>query len=136
LELTKSFGVVSDRISATVRVRFGTLAADLIVMDEMSMLTPCVANRVSMTLQSISDQDQCEFEEKPILFARDLRQLLPVISNFAMPVVCRLITCLPYWQKGEALMSSRRKIERLFSISMTMKLAPWPEFSWRKLQIG
>jgi hypothetical protein len=72
-------------------------AADLLIIDEVSMLTSWVANRVSMTLQSISDQDQCEFGEKQILFVCDLLQLPPVVSNFAMPVVHRLITRLPYW---------------------------------------
>jgi hypothetical protein len=38
-------------------------AADLIIMDEVSMLTPWATNRVSLTLHSISGQDQQEFDE-------------------------------------------------------------------------
>jgi hypothetical protein len=73
------------------------LDADLIVIDEVSMLTPWVANRVSLTLQSISDQDGVEFGGKRILFVGDLLQLPPVVANFSMPVVYRLITRLSYW---------------------------------------
>jgi hypothetical protein len=40
------------------------LAADLIIMDEVSMLTPSVANRVSMTFQSISANGRIEFARK------------------------------------------------------------------------
>jgi hypothetical protein len=61
------------------------------------MLTPWVANRVSMTLQSISVQDQMPFGGKMILFVGDLLQLPPVVHNFATPVVYRLITRLLYW---------------------------------------
>jgi hypothetical protein len=39
------------------------LAADLIIINEVWMLTAWVENRVSVTLQSISDQDQSEFGE-------------------------------------------------------------------------
>jgi DNA polymerase III delta prime subunit len=73
------------------------LEADLIIIDEVSMLTPWVANRVSMTLQSISVQDQMPFGGKMILFVGDLLQLPPVVRNFSMPVVYRLITRLPCW---------------------------------------
>jgi hypothetical protein len=34
------------------------LAADLIIIDEVSIMTPWVTNRVSMTLQSISGHEQ------------------------------------------------------------------------------
>jgi ATP-dependent exoDNAse (exonuclease V) alpha subunit len=67
------------------------LAADLIVIDEVSMLTPWVANRVSMTLQPISDHDRIEFGGKRILFAGDLLQLPHVVPNFSMPILYRLI---------------------------------------------
>ena len=73
------------------------LDADLIIIDEVSMLTLWVANRVSMTLQSISVEDQMEFGGKMILFVGDLLQLPHVVQNFSMPVVSRLITRLPYW---------------------------------------
>jgi hypothetical protein len=73
------------------------LRADLIIIDEVSMLTPWIANRASMTLRSISIEDQMEFGGKMILFVGDLLQLPPVVPNFSMPVVYRLITRLPYW---------------------------------------
>jgi nitrogenase subunit NifH len=72
------------------------LDADLIIIDEVSMLTPWVANRVSMTLQSILVQAQMQFGGKMILFVGDLSQSPPVVQNFSMPVVYRLITRLPY----------------------------------------
>jgi hypothetical protein len=72
-------------------------AADLIIIDEVSMSTPWVTNRVPMTLRSISDQDKIEFGGKPILFVGDLLRLPPVVSNFSMSVVYRLITRLSYW---------------------------------------
>jgi hypothetical protein len=37
------------------------LAADLIVIKDGSMLTPWLANRVSMTIQSISPQGEMDF---------------------------------------------------------------------------
>jgi hypothetical protein len=73
------------------------LAADLIIIYEVSMLTPWMTNRVSITLQSISGQSQQEFGGKQILFVGDLLQLPKVVSNFSMPVVYRLITRLSYW---------------------------------------
>jgi hypothetical protein len=49
-------------------------AADLIIIDEVSMLAPWVANRISMTLQSISGHERIEFGGKRILFVGDLLQ--------------------------------------------------------------
>jgi hypothetical protein len=37
------------------------ISADLIIIDEVSVLTPWVANRVVPTLQSISGDEQLEF---------------------------------------------------------------------------
>jgi hypothetical protein len=62
------------------------LDADLPIIDELSMLTPCVANRISMTLQSISVQDRMEFGGKMMLFVIDLLELPPVVQYFSMPV--------------------------------------------------
>jgi hypothetical protein len=72
------------------------LDADLIIIDEVSMLTPWVANRVSMTLQSISIHDRIEFGGTWFLFVGDLLQLPSVVPSFSMPVAYRLIPRLPY----------------------------------------
>jgi ATP-dependent exoDNAse (exonuclease V) alpha subunit len=48
------------------------LAADLIIINEVFMLTSWVANRVSMTLHLISDQYRTEFGGKRILFVGNL----------------------------------------------------------------
>jgi hypothetical protein len=48
------------------------LTADLIILDEASMLAPWIANRVSLTLQSISGYERIQFGGKRILFVRDL----------------------------------------------------------------
>jgi hypothetical protein len=61
---------------------------------KLSMVTPWAANRVSVTLQSTSGDDQLEFKGKLILFVGDFLQLPPVVSNLSMPVLCSLITCL------------------------------------------
>jgi hypothetical protein len=72
------------------------LAADLIIIDEVSMLTPWVANRVSLTLQSISGYERIQFGGKRILFVGNPLQLLPIVPDFSMPVAYRLIVRLPY----------------------------------------
>jgi hypothetical protein len=72
------------------------LRADLIIMDEVSMLTPWVANRVSKILEWIGDP-ALEFGGLKFLFVGDLLQLPPVVPGFAMPVVQRLITRLRCW---------------------------------------
>jgi hypothetical protein len=58
------------------------LAADLIIIDEISMLTPWVANRVSLTLQSISGYERIQFGGKLILFVGDLLQSPPFFPIF------------------------------------------------------
>jgi hypothetical protein len=58
--------------------------ANLIIIDEVSMLRRLVVNRVLMTLQSISVHDRVEFGGKMILFVGDLRQFPPVIPNFSI----------------------------------------------------
>jgi hypothetical protein len=45
------------------------LAADWIIIDEISLLTPWVVNRVSMTLGSISGYDRIEFGGSHILLS-------------------------------------------------------------------
>jgi hypothetical protein len=72
------------------------LRGDLIVIDEVSMLTPAVANRVSLTLKCIA-QSREDFGAKKILFVGDLLQLPPVVRNSSVPVVYRLITRMPCW---------------------------------------
>jgi hypothetical protein len=69
----------------------------LIIIDEVLMLTPWVANKVSLTLQSISGYERIQFGGKRILFVGDLLQLRPIVPDFSIPVVYRLITRLPYW---------------------------------------
>jgi hypothetical protein len=73
------------------------LAVDLIIFDEVSMLAPWVANRVSPTLQSISGYERIEFSGKRIPFVGGLLQLPPIVPDVSMPVAYRLITRLPYW---------------------------------------
>jgi GTPase SAR1 family protein len=73
------------------------LRADLIIIDEVSMLTPWVANRVSVTLQSISVHSTRLFGGKTLFFVGDLFQIPPVVKNFSMPVVYRLITHSADW---------------------------------------
>jgi hypothetical protein len=73
------------------------VAADLIIIDDVSMSTPWVTNRVYLTVQSISGQHQQELSGKQILFVGDLLRLPPVVSNFSIPIVYWLITRLLYW---------------------------------------
>jgi hypothetical protein len=58
------------------------LAADLNMMDEASILTPWVANGVSMILQSLSGYERIQFGGKRILFVGDLLQLPPLFRIF------------------------------------------------------
>jgi hypothetical protein len=60
------------------------------------MVTAWAANRVSVTLQSTSGDDQLELEGKHILFVGDLLQL-PAVSSLSMPALYPLITRLRYW---------------------------------------
>jgi hypothetical protein len=93
------------------------LAAALIIIDEVSMLTPWVANKISLTLQSIYRYERIQFGGKLILFVGDLLQLPPIVPDLSMPVAYRLITRLPYW-------SSIRK----FQIQQPMR-APDPSLA-------
>jgi ATP-dependent exoDNAse (exonuclease V) alpha subunit len=67
------------------------LSVDLIVVDEVSMLTPGVANRMFLTLNCIS-KVQCEFAGKRVFVVGDLLQLPPVVRNYLTVVLYRLIT--------------------------------------------
>jgi hypothetical protein len=60
------------------------------------MLTPWVAHRVSLTLQSISGIET-DFGGRAILFVGDFLQLPPVVEGCAIPVPYRLITRLSSW---------------------------------------
>jgi hypothetical protein len=51
---------------------------------EISMLTPWVANRVPLTLQSISRYERMQFSGKRILFVGDMLQL---------PLLFRIVQC-------------------------------------------
>jgi hypothetical protein len=77
------------------------LAADLIIIDDVSMLTRWVANRVSLTLQSIFGYERIQFDGKQILFVGDLSQLPLIVPDFSMPVAYRLITHLLHWTQFE-----------------------------------
>jgi hypothetical protein len=110
----QSWGCFRSNIERGTPLAQYILAADLIIIDEVSILTPWVANRVSLTLQSISGYDIIQFGGKRILFVGDLLQLSPIVPDFSMPVAYRPITRLPYW-------SSIRK----FQIQRPMK-APDP----------
>jgi hypothetical protein len=83
------------------------LAADLIIIDEVSMLTPWVANRVSLTLQSISGYERIQFGGKRILLVGGLLALSPIVPDFLIPVTYRLITRLPYWSSFRNFKSNR-----------------------------
>jgi hypothetical protein len=75
------------------------LAAGLIIIDEVSMLTPWVARRVSLTLGSIAEGDygQWDFGGVNVLFVGDLLQLPPVVANMGMPISRRMITRMSCW---------------------------------------
>jgi hypothetical protein len=73
-------------------------SAHLIIIDEVSMLTLWVAHRVSLTLQSVCE-NELEFGGKSILFVGDLLQLPPVSKRIAGPILHRLIVRLPCWNR-------------------------------------
>jgi hypothetical protein len=72
------------------------LSAQLIVIDEVSMLTPWVAERASRVLNWLAEEDGI-FGGLQMLFVGDLLQLPPVVPNFGMPVGQRLITRARWW---------------------------------------
>jgi hypothetical protein len=72
------------------------LRADLIMIAEVSMLTPWVVIRVAATLECIAG-NQMGFGSRKRLCIGDLLQLPLVVANYGMPVAERLITRLPCW---------------------------------------
>jgi hypothetical protein len=72
------------------------LGADLIVIDQGSILTPWVVQRVPLTLQWFTEGLRV-FLGKKRVFAGDWPQLPPVSAKSHMFVVQRLITRLPCW---------------------------------------
>jgi hypothetical protein len=81
----QSRGCFRSNIGRCARLARYILAADLIIIDEVSTLAPWVANRVSLTLQSISGYKRIQFGGKQIFFVGDLRQLPPIASIFQCP---------------------------------------------------
>jgi hypothetical protein len=67
----QSRGGFRSNIGRGTRLARYILAAHLIIIDEISMLTPWVANRVSLTLQSIFGYERIQFGGKRILFVED-----------------------------------------------------------------
>jgi ATP-dependent exoDNAse (exonuclease V) alpha subunit len=67
------------------------LDTDLIVVDEVSMLTPWVAERASRVLNWLAEFDGL-LGGIQMLFVGDLLQLPPVVPNFGMPVGQMLIS--------------------------------------------
>jgi hypothetical protein len=109
IDETKS--VFCSTIGRDTALAHRLLAANLIVIDEVSMLTPDLANRVSMTLQQLTvPADRRPFAGKNILFVGDLFQLPPVVKDSSIPVIQRLITQLEYWSsiKKYSLSTPRR----------------------------
>jgi hypothetical protein len=72
--------------------------ADLVIIDEVSMLTPLVANRVSLTLQAICGNEE-DFGGMKILFVGDLLQLPPVCKGAVNGITARLIVRMHCWDK-------------------------------------
>jgi ATP-dependent exoDNAse (exonuclease V) alpha subunit len=82
----QSGGCFRSNIGRGTPVAQYILTADLIIIDEISMLTPWVANRVSLTVQSISGYERIQFGGKRILFVGDLLQLPPLFRIFQCPL--------------------------------------------------
>jgi hypothetical protein len=113
------------------------MAADLIIIDEVSMLIPWVANRVSLTLKSISPNRDAHFGGKQILFVGDFLQLPPVVPGFAVPVIRRLITRTAYWpqmtkyQLSQPMRAKQPEWVEFLSAISRGDTHPWAD--WRKL---
>ena len=83
--------------------------ADLLIIDEVSMLTTEVANKVDLTLRSLkANQDpnpdltrEPPFAGKNVLFVGDFLQLPPVIPNNNSSVLSKLITKCSWWDNVE-----------------------------------
>jgi hypothetical protein len=75
------------------------LGTRLMAIDDVSMLTPWVAGRISLALGWIAGGNQpvWDFRGKKILFVGDFVQLPPVVQNRWIPVVGRLTKRLSCW---------------------------------------
>ena len=79
--------------------------SDLIIIDEISMLTVSVANKVDYTLRFLCSDDEENFLHLPpfggknVLFVGDLLQLPPVIAKSNVSVSQKLITKCNWWNK-------------------------------------
>jgi hypothetical protein len=82
------------------------LESDLIIIDEVSMLTAWPATRVSRVLRWIADSDEL-FGGKKILFVGDLLQPPPVVPNFGMPVAQRSAAKSRWWGQVQEFRLSR-----------------------------
>ena len=80
----------------TIKAKF-LKSLDLIIIDEISMLTPRVARDISTCLKLICNYDS-DFGGKKILFVGDLLQLPPVVPNSNCPVANRLIVKMDCWR--------------------------------------
>jgi hypothetical protein len=76
------------------------LSARLIVIDEVSMLTPSIAWRVSFSLgwTANGNPGSWDFGGREWLFVGDLLQLPLVVRNMAILVARRMITRIPCWR--------------------------------------
>jgi hypothetical protein len=130
----QSRGGVRSNIRRGTPLARDILAADLIIIYEVSMLTSWVANKVSLALQSTYGYERIQFGGKRILFVGDLLQLPSIVPDFSMPVAYRLITRLPYW-------SSIRKIQtqqpmRASDPSWTTSCSQWERARQMRFRIG
>ena len=80
----------------TIKAKF-LKSLDLLIIDEISMLTPRVARDISTCLKLICNYDS-DFGGKKILFVGDLLQLPPVVPNSNCPVANRLIVKMDCWR--------------------------------------
>jgi DNA helicase HerA-like ATPase len=78
----QSRGVFCSNIGRDTPLGRYILASHLIIIDEVSMLTPWAANRVSLTLQSIFGYERIQFGGKQIIFVGDMLQLFPLFRIF------------------------------------------------------
>ena len=69
---------------------------DVIIIDEISMLTPLLTEKVSLILMDIME-NETPFGGKTILFVGDLLQLPPVYKSPEIPIYDRLITKFDFW---------------------------------------
>jgi hypothetical protein len=83
-----------------------SMESDLIIIDEVSMLTPWLAMSVSRILGWIADSDEV-FGGKKVLFVGDLLQLPLVVPNFDMPVGQRSLAESRWWGQAQKFRPAR-----------------------------